>query len=294
MLDELYEMGLLRLGITGGEPFLRKDIFKIIKCGVDKGLMVGISTNGTLITPQVVKKLKEIDESGPIHLQVSFDGATPKTHDFIRGNSIFKKAISGLKMLRQEGLYVGIGFTPMFHNYTEVDSIIKFCLENDIPEVSFSFYVPIGRGTRELDFQPKQWEELLLSLLSFEKEYKNQIKISYHDPRILVENRLLGIGEVSSGFRGCQAGVMQCAINSIGDVYPCSMLPIKVFNIRQSTFHEEWETNLLLEKIRNRKNLSGKCGTCRYREICGGCRAVAYSYFGDPLARDPHCWIDKM
>jgi radical SAM protein with 4Fe4S-binding SPASM domain len=69
------------------------------------------------------------------------------------------------------------------------------------------------------------------------------------------------------------------------------MLPTVVGNLRERTLDEIWHTSPLIRALRDRSNLTGWCHTCRLREKCGGCRGVAYSYTGDPLAADPRCWL---
>jgi radical SAM protein with 4Fe4S-binding SPASM domain len=88
---------------------------------------------------------------------------------------------------------------------------------------------------------------------------------------------------------GCGAGRIYAAILPEGTVTPCVFLPIPVGNIREKPFAEIWSKNPLLNALRNKDNLKGFCRKCPYRNVCGGCRARAYGYFGDPLEVDPGC-----
>jgi len=89
--------------------------------------------------------------------------------------------------------------------------------------------------------------------------------------------------------RGCLAGTAYCCIIPSGDVHPCPYLPLKVGNVLETPFSEIWQNADLFKELRT-DNLGGKCGTCDYKEICGGCRARAYYYTeGDYMAEDPWC-----
>jgi radical SAM protein with 4Fe4S-binding SPASM domain len=87
---------------------------------------------------------------------------------------------------------------------------------------------------------------------------------------------------------GCTAGYNSLAIESNGDVYICRRLPIVIGNIMKDDLATSWNSEVL-QKLRNRDNLKGKCGRCAYRWQCGGCRGIAYAFTGDYLAEDPYC-----
>jgi AdoMet-dependent heme synthase len=89
--------------------------------------------------------------------------------------------------------------------------------------------------------------------------------------------------------RGCLAGTSYCVINHVGDVNPCPYLPLKVGNVRERPFSLIWEDNEVFNRLRS-EELNGKCGGCRYKLSCMGCRARAYYYHdGDYMASEPWC-----
>jgi radical SAM protein with 4Fe4S-binding SPASM domain len=93
---------------------------------------------------------------------------------------------------------------------------------------------------------------------------------------------------------GCHAGIFYFSLRPNGDVYPCTFLPIKVGNIREQSLIDIWRNSKTLNTLRQRSALKGKCGTCEYRETCGGCRGRAYACTGDFLETDPVCLRDLM
>ena len=93
-------------------------------------------------------------------------------------------------------------------------------------------------------------------------------------------------------FKGCLTARWMCHISSNGDLHPCHLLPQKLGNLKQENFDEIWfdKNNVLLNELRNRSLLKGKCGICNYRDVCGGCRARAFWKTNDYLESDT-CWI---
>jgi len=92
-------------------------------------------------------------------------------------------------------------------------------------------------------------------------------------------------------FKGCIAGRGMFYVKWYGDVWPCVFLQKKIGNVLKEPAIEIWEENELLNKLRDRNNLEEPCKSCRYREVCGGCRSRAYLLTGNPLGADPECPI---
>jgi radical SAM protein with 4Fe4S-binding SPASM domain len=80
-----------------------------------------------------------------------------------------------------------------------------------------------------------------------------------------------------------------CFISHVGEVYGCGFLPIVAGNIRQQDFREIYEGSLLFNQLRNPGVLKGKCGLCKFKAVCGGCRARAFSTKKDCLQEEPFC-----
>ncbi|MBU4204639.1 SPASM domain-containing protein [Patescibacteria group bacterium] len=95
--------------------------------------------------------------------------------------------------------------------------------------------------------------------------------------------------DISESIGGCLPGITEIFINNIGNVYPCTMMPILLGNIRKNNLKEIWNNSQFLLKIRDRKNLKGSCEKCFLQRVCGGCRAAAFGEYGDYFAEDPYC-----
>jgi radical SAM protein with 4Fe4S-binding SPASM domain len=88
---------------------------------------------------------------------------------------------------------------------------------------------------------------------------------------------------------GCGAGRMYCAIQPNGIVTPCVFMPIPVGDLRSESFVDIWKNSEVMQSLRERHDLKEHCGSCDYRNVCGGCRARAYAYFNDIKAPDIGC-----
>jgi len=100
VIDQFASMGGKDLIISGGEPFLRDDIFEILEFAKKKVPLVQIITNGTCITKEMANRLKKLE---PLYLQISIDGASDEVNDFIRGAGSFQRAVQGLRNLKDSG-----------------------------------------------------------------------------------------------------------------------------------------------------------------------------------------------
>ena len=134
---------------------------------------------------------------------------------------------------------------------------------------------------------PYEYRELIL--FAKEKGMEYGIEVSSEDPITfqIFRNKLLK----NKKFAGCGAGIIHLHINSRGEVFPCPYLPIRLGSIREEricdilTKHKVWEFSMIV-----RLNLTGKCGQCKNKMICGGCRAAAFSIRGNILDSDPLCF----
>lgn len=307
LIDQLSKLGVAVLAFSGGEPLVRPDIMQLIHHAREKGIYVAIATNGTLITPE---KAKELHDAGVEYIQISVDGADAKTHDELRGISgCFERTIAGVKNAVAEGFFVNISTTATNSNYDQIPKIIDFCNELGVNWVMAYNFVPTGRALNIIDndLSPQKREDLLNLLL--EKNRTSQCQVLTTAPqfaRVALQHSCPGsqmmvpthfcnseVDETLFGLTkfigGCGAGRFYMAIRANGDIDPCVFFPKTVGNVRTADLEDLWLHNQLFEDLRNKDKLDGHCGDCEYRYHCGGCRARAYGYYGDPLAPDPGC-----
>lgn len=275
-----------RVSLTGGEPFLRKDLLlKLLEFFEASRAFnrVGILSNGTLIDEDIALRMRPFSKLQEI--QVSLDGAKPAFHDSIRGKGSFQKAADGLKLFKNNGFTTSIMFTLHKQNQDEVQPVIDLAEDLEIDYLTIERMVPRSQEDMAAFFlEPGEVEHIYQSIYrrKLEVEKKGKLKIRVSRPLWGLIDKNLG------GF--CPAGFTSLAILHDGTVLPCRRLEIPIGNILDDGLYKIWYTSEVLWKLRNKKLLGGKCGTCELLGNCGGCRAIAYTVYGDFTAPDPQCW----
>lgn len=218
VINQFKALGGEDLVISGGEPFLRSDILEILEHAHQHVKRVTVITNGTLIDKYAAEFLKRLE---PISVQVSLDGATPRSNDRIRGDGAFERAIRGIKLLRQaeftETLVTAMTLTKV--NLSEVEAFIELAEELSIAQVHFPFFQAVGRGrTNRQILEPdiQQSVDAIHRIHVTRQATESRIGI----PSIV--DRVWGIREKRRDF--CAAGVSGWSVEPDGSVTPCAGL----------------------------------------------------------------------
>ncbi len=311
VIDQLDKAGVVAVALSGGEPTLREDFLEIVKYIHKKGMYVSVASNGTLITEEFARKMKN---AGVEYMEISLDHTNPKVHDEFRGvKGAWKKTVDGIKHCVEADIITCIATTVTKYNYEDIPNMIELARKLKVQRfIAFNF-VPTRRGKNimNMDITPEEREKLLNFLYDKLVE-KNGLEVFSTCPayaRISIERvnasedgsitpthfaavELKGRAIALADFiGGCGAGRNYCSIEYNGDIQPCVFIPIKVGNVIKDGFENVWKNSEVMEKLRNRELLKNGCGMCEYKYVCGGCRARAYGYTGDILASDPGCII---
>lgn len=277
LMDQIYQVSLPLLILSGGEPLLRPDIFELIRYGSSIGLKMGLGSNGSLIDEATAKKLKD---AGIATVSISLDSNVPTQHDEFRGvPGAFQKAVEACKALRRNNVLVQVNTTLTQQNYNQIDDIMALAESIGVENFHLFFLVPTGRGTKVADISPRQYEEMITKTFAKTANHTLNVRPSCA-PQFMRIARSMGL-DMRQWIRGCIAGLYYCRIYPNGDVTPCPYLPIKLGNVRQKSFKEIWFTSEIFKALRDPDHLKGKCGACEYRSLCGGCRARAYGLSND-------------
>jgi radical SAM protein with 4Fe4S-binding SPASM domain len=308
IIDQIDKARVASVAFSGGEPITREDFFEVAKYASEKGIYVSLATNGTLITESVAKKL---NECGVGYVEVSLDGATPQTHEAFRGvRGCFDRTIQGIKNLVKNKIFTCIAITATKFNFYEIPDIINLAKSLKVKRVIVFNFIPTGRGEDivNFDLSPRERENLLIYLydellnggievLSTAPQYarvciqQSSLKqTNIISPTHFASANLHGQTKALADFiGGCGAGRLYCAIQPNGIVTPCVFMPIIVGDLRKEKLQDIWLKSKVMDELRDREKLKGRCGKCKYKYICGGCRARAYAYYQDYLAPDPGC-----
>jgi radical SAM protein with 4Fe4S-binding SPASM domain len=272
VIDQICETGRPVVVLSGGEPLLREDIFAIARYGTDKGLRMVMGTSGFLIDRTIAVKLRK---SGIRAVAVSLDSADPAVHDAFRGMpGVWERAVRAIQNCRDEGIGVQINMSVMRSDLRDVESVIDKGTTLGVRDYHLFFPVPTGRAREIEPRSPQEYEEMIRQILI---RYRNSgLNIR---PTCAPQFRRIadeaGITNPAWG-RGCIAGISYCRIYANGDVTPCPYLPVSAGNVRTQSFADIWHNAALFTAIRDPDKLTGKCGRCQYKTVCGGCRARAY------------------
>ena len=279
--------------ITGGEPFLRQDIFEILGEISNRGFEIYLLSNGILIDNEKAKRLSELGVKG---VQVSIEGPE-EIHESIRGKSSFSSSIRGVEHLLDAGLKVTLNTTLSEMNADCFIDMVSLSTSIGAQRLGFSRLVPSGRGFGMLNkmLDKEKVRELYKEIFSLKT---NGLEIVTGDP---VASQMLSSSEGNDPIQvptgGCAAGVSGLTILPDGTITPCRRLHIPIGNVRRDSLREVWITSDVLNSLRDRSKYKGKCGSCSRWNRCRGCRAIAYAYSqskgkDDFLAEDPQCFIE--
>lgn len=285
LIDQIAGAGFKIMIFSGGEPLLRDDIFELVRHARERGLRPVFGTNGSLITGEVARKLKE---SGAMAMGVSLDSVDPEKHDQFRATpGAWQAAIDGMIACREAGLPFQVHTTVMDWNMDEVEKLTDLAEEMGAVGHHIFFLVPTGRAVdiEEESLRAEQYEELLQRIMKKQAETKIELKPTCA-PQFMRIASQLGIKTRFS--KGCLAGISYCIISPKGIVQPCAYLNIPAGNVRETPFGEIWRDSEIFNTLRTEK-YSGGCGACGFNKLCGGCRARAYYYHNDYMAEEPWC-----
>jgi len=309
MIDDLAQFGAPVLLFSGGEPLMRQDLPELARYAVSKGMRAVISTNGTLITRDKAKELKDI---GLSYVGVSLDGL-PEVHDKFRGVAgAFDDAMAGIRNSMEAGLKVGLRFTVYAKNAPEVPGVFDLLEKEGIPRVCFYHLVYAGRGSRLMDEDlSHEGTRRLLDLIMdrskalFDKGQAPEVlTVDNHADGPFVYLRMLRedperakeVLELLNWNEGNSSGRGIGCVSWDGSVHPDQFWRhLTVDNVRKRPFSEIWTdlSHPILGKLKDKRPyLKGRCAQCKWLNICGGnFRVRAEAATGDLWAPDPACYL---
>ena len=286
LIDGIVRAGFKVMIFSGGEALMRPDVYDLVAYAAGRGLRPVFGTNGTLITAQVAGRLKD---AGACAMGISLDSLDRARHDEFRGMAgSWDATVAGMRACREAGLPFQLHTTVLDWNQDEICDITDFAVaEGAIAHYVF-FLIPVGRGRyiNDTALQVAANERLLRKIMAKQAEVAIDVKPTCAPQFTRVAKQL---GVETRFERGCLAGLTYCIVSPEGVVRPCAYMLEEAGSVRERPFDEIWRSAEVFERLRARE-YGGSCGTCDYREGCGGCRArAAYYHDGDYLAQDDYC-----
>lgn len=308
--EELNRCGVMNICIQGGEPFIREDLPQLIEGIVKNRMRFDILSNGTLITDEMAAFLASTHRCDRV--QVSIDGSGPLTHDAMRGEGNFFRAIKGIEHLRKHGVSVDVRVTINRKNVHELDQIARFLLE-DLSLASFgtnsaSFMGLCRKNTDEVQLTVSERTLAMKTLLELKKKYNGRISAMagpLANARywlMMEEARCQGKeGSTWGGhLTGCGGPMEKIAVRADGVIVPCLHLShIELGHINKDDFREVWQNHSQLKQLRERVNIPLSdfefCKGCDYIPYCtGNCPALAYTIWGEVNHPSPDACLKRF
>ena len=309
VMDDLKRFHVPVLVLSGGEPLLRPDIFEISARAKDMGFYVGLSTNGTLIDESNIAQITKINYN---YVGISIDGMR-ETHDrFRRLQGAFDASMRAIRLCRERGIKVGMRFTMTQDNAAELPALLDLAAQEGIGKFYFSHLNYAGRGNinrkDDVMLQTTRWAMDLLfdrcwdyTRRGIAKEFVTGNNDADGVYLLLWVRR--NFPELESHMRaklaqwgGNSSGVNIANIDNLGNVHPDTMWwHYSVGNVKQLPFSEIWTDTsdpLMAGLKASPRRIEGRCGQCRYFDVCGGnTRVRAHQLTGNPWAEDPACYL---
>ena len=282
------------VAFSGGEFLLRPDAIPLLEYNTAIGQWSFVNTNGTLLDDRLLRDI-QVATQRRIVLVFSLD-ALVASEDVVTREGSIDQIAEKTRLCSELGVPYFYVVTISRANMGKLEHILDFATRDNRP-VLRSPFVPRGAGAdhRSLMFDKWDMQHFIhpalranwLSYISFVPFLAAPTFFSRHWIKSSIAIKHLG----------CQAGRSYVGISAEGDVAPCVHLldtDATCGNVRETPLSDILRNSVLLDRLRSRKSLEGQCGKCKYRNTCGGCRAVAYHTHGDVMGEDPTCFLDSL
>ena len=306
--DELGRLAVRDVCLSGGEVFVRPDLWELIDAVIANRMRYNINTNGTLITEDVLAQFEAGKRRQRLtSIQVSIDGSCAGVHDKSRGRGSFKKAVRGLRLLKDAGFPVTVRVTVNRHNVDDLDNIARLLLD-DIGINSFGTNdaMPMGAGCenqKTIVLTPQQQVTAMKTLARLAAQYNGRILATagplakWHAYQEMEHAR--ATGEMATRWKmgyltACGCMYNKLSVHQDGVITPCNMLAKMVLgHINKDSIVDIWKGHPTLKALKDRRKIPMTevpgCEDCEWAPYCNGsCPGLAYEMTGDFNLANPH------
>lgn len=297
LLDQIYDLEPQVVNFSGGEPFLRNDLFKLLDYGKNLPLIT-ITTNGLLINDASIKRLKKIRN---VRISISLDGLEKNNDELRQSVGAFNKVIKIIDKLTKSSIKTSIRLTLTKYNLNDVLKLYKKISQFPIESFNIRSVIPFGRADISLMPTTIQYKSVINELIKASQKYK--VPIISGDPILipafpsLLNSNIKNFNkkDLINICSGCMAGEDVVYINPKGIIGTCPFLPMTENCVKNCRIIDSLNESLLFKELNNfKRKLKGNCKHCKYKNLCGGCRAVAFSINNDIFGEDPRCLINNL
>ncbi|MBD5546188.1 MAG: radical SAM protein [Lachnospiraceae bacterium] len=297
LCDQIAELGLKWITISGGEPLTRKDVAMLVERLSSSGVAVNIITNGWLLSGETAQELKE---SGISTVAISIDG-TPEIHDKIRREGAFDHARRAFQTMKELGIYTGAVTTITKQNIDILHDLKEELIGMGVKSWQVQLGLPMGNLQERPDWvlEPERIQDIIDFAYETAKEGRIAIYladcIGYYTKKEIEIKKIAYRTNMIAPWDGCNAGTRGFGILQNGDILGCTSIRSKEFiegNIKERPLREIWEdeNNFLWRRQMTKDKLSGACKNCVYGSKClGGCPNTRLTMNGDIYSENQYC-----
>jgi radical SAM protein with 4Fe4S-binding SPASM domain len=296
VLDEIAKVtSNAAIAFSGGEHLLRPDAYELLAYAREKGFWSFVNTNARLLVEgdTVNRAMKATD--GKIIFALPLNSVDTDVNKSTRVDDI-SVVMQAVEVCKKEGAGYFFIITVSKENLASMNKTMEFMKEKGIP-VLRSPFVPRGSGREfaHLACSSSDMEAIVHPSLTSNPLSYISFTPFFASPEFIADTWKMF--NIKIGGVGCQAGRSFAAVGAEGDVTPCvQMLDSGCVrgNVRETPLSRIILEDPVFLDLRSREKLGGKCGRCRYKPTCGGCRALAYYQNGDIMAEDPSCFFEPV
>lgn len=285
------------LVFTGGDPLRRPDLETLVRAATARG--IGASLAPAVTPDMTIERLEALKAAGIQTMSLSIDGSDATRHDEFRGvPGTFDMTMRAVEWAHRLGLPLQINTLVTDETLPDLPAAYKLMTTLGIMRWSLFFLISMGRGSELREIGPVESERLNHWLYDLSKTSPFQIKTTEatHYRRVAIERMraedmdqaAIAATSVGRGF-GVRDGNGIMFIAYDGSVHPSGFLPVSTGNVRSDDIVELYRTHPVFTSLRDVTTYKGRCGRCKYAQVCGGSRARAYAWTGDFLESDPLC-----
>jgi radical SAM protein with 4Fe4S-binding SPASM domain len=268
ILDQMADAGCLFLLFTGGEVLLRPDFPEIYRHAKQRGMLVSIFTNGTLLTPRIADMLAA---SRPFSVEITLYGATPRTYERVtQVPGSYARCRRGIELLLQRGLPLilkAVLVTTNRHELPDMRAIaeqlgVKFRYDGML-------WPRLDGGQQPFDYRLSPQEMIALDSEDPERQHQwDHVAESFSGQLVRAEY-----------VYSCGAGLRSFHVDSAGRLSACTMARRPAHDLLRMSFRESWESLGVLRQQRRRQDTA--CRTCTVGALCSQCPGWSQAVHGD-------------
>ena len=294
IIDQIEYVKAKMVALAGGEPLMSKNLPEL--CEYIKGKVdnLALTTNGTLINSKNIGFIKKYFNG----VQVSLDGSSPDIHDYYRGKGMFNKALAGIKMLIENGIYTAPRLTIGKENIGDIKNYILLVHSLGLKSAYLRRTIPCGNSANIEPLTSKELHDAFKVAFDTGKELKMHIGSADYFSQLYFDDEERAKADKNLAERpnqilsGCSIGIEAFYLAQDGKVLFCPYLPVYCGDMTKEHIKDIWNCEMFQISRSLRYNKTGKCKECKYLMACGGCPAYVYATTNTITESDNGCYFN--